>query len=77
MKNKKSRNVGRREIIFTIIFLLLVCIPLGLIPVFPEIGFFNALYTNSIALLGLICGATIVAMIVDKLLFGKDADVPD
>ncbi|MFZ6769975.1 hypothetical protein ACO0LM_23215 [Undibacterium sp. Di26W] len=78
MKNeKKSRNIDKRDIIFVSIFLLIVCIPLGLIPFFPGNVFFNTLYTNSIALGALFFGGVIVSMIVDKLLYRGRLDNND
>ena len=61
----------RRHIIMGCIYVVLVVTPLSMIPFFPEVGSIQALYTSSIAFLGLVFGAGIISVVIDRILFGK------
>jgi hypothetical protein len=53
------------------VYIVLVLTPLSMIPFFPDVGPIQALYTNSVAFLGLVFGAGIISAVIDRILFGK------
>ena len=72
MSEKKSNMVTRRHIIIAAVFVVSVCLPIGLIPVFPDNAFFQLLYSNSLVFLGLVFGGVILSIAVDSIFFRKE-----